>query len=350
MWSTRHLPIAVLMLLVLATLAQAQLAAGASAAAAGWAPKTPLGLDDVSGFAPKDNPLTEHKVLLGKKLFWDKRLSSTSAHSCQSCHTPEKGWADTLAVSMKANGRLNTRHTQSLYNTAFQKSWFWDGRASSLEAAVRLEWEEQLGASGKTEAIARKLNDLPGYRKLFEEAFGPGPVNPDKIVKAIASFTRTIMSANTHYDCYTEGAKASMSAAAKRGWELFRSTARCGVCHLPGYFTDGKYHMMGVGHGGLVKGDPGRMAIVDNPKLEGAVKTPTLRNVLAHPPFMHDGTFKTIEDVFKYYEMPYGAKNLAPEIEGGIHLNDAQKKDLIEFLKAIESADDPETSAKPDLP
>lgn len=346
---SRYLPIAVLMLMVLATFALGQ-SAGGTSPVPGWQPKTPLGLDEVTGFAPKDNPLTEHKVLLGKKLFWDKRLSSSAAHSCQSCHTPEKGWADTLAVSQQATGRMNTRHTQSLYNTAFQKSWFWDGRAKSLEEAVRLEWEEQLGAKGKVEEIARKLNDLPGYRKLFEEAFGPGPVNPDKIVKAIASFSRTIMSANTHYDCYTEGAKASMGEAAKRGWELFRSTARCGVCHTPGTFTDNKYHMMGVGHGGLVKGDPGRAAIVGDPKLEGAVKTPTLRNVLAHPPFMHDGTFKTIEDVFKYYEMPYGAKNLAPEIEGGIHLTDAQKKDIIEFLKAIESADDPDTSAKPDLP
>ncbi len=344
---TRHLLVVAISLLVLTTFVQAQ---GAPAGGAAWKGKTPIGLSDVSATAPRDNALTQAKVVLGKALFWDKRLSTTGMQACQSCHSPEKGWSDTLPVSVKATGKANTRHSPTLYNVAYNTAFFFDGRAQTLESAVRMEWEDQLGAKGKADSIAQKLDAIPGYKKLFEEAFGPGAVSADKIAKAIASFTRTILTANTPYDIFAGGTATAMSAAAQRGWDLFRGKARCGVCHSGNLFTDGKFHMIGVGHGGLVKGDPGRMTIVNDPRMEGAMKTPTLRNVLSHPPYMHNGCFGTLESVFKWYETPYGAKNLAPEIQGGLHLSAAEKADVTEFLKALESGDDPDTLSRPQLP
>jgi cytochrome c peroxidase len=255
----RHLVIAAISILVLTTFAQAQ---GAPAGGVEWKGKTPIGLPDVNATAPKDNALTQAKVVLGKALFWDKRLSSTGMHSCQSCHSPEKGWSDTVPVSMKATGKANTRHSPSLYNVAYNTAFFFDGRAQTLESAVRMEWEDQLGAKGRADAIAQKFDGIPGYKKLFEEAFGPGAASADKVCKAIASFTRTILTANSPYDHFAGGSTSAMSEAAQRGWDLFRGKARCGVCHSGNLFTDGKFHMIGIGHGGLVKGDPWRMAIL----------------------------------------------------------------------------------------
>ncbi|MBI4872886.1 MAG: hypothetical protein HY814_15140 [Candidatus Riflebacteria bacterium] len=322
----------------------------AAAAPAAWKPNTPLGLEDVTKMAPKDNPINNAKVRLGKMLFWDKRLSASGGNACQSCHAPDKGWSDTAPLSTKDNGKLNTRHTLSLYNVAYYKVFFWDGRASSLEEAVQMDWEDQLGAKGKTAELAKTLGANQTYGALFKEAFGEDGVSADKIVKAIATFCRTIMSANTHYDAFIEGQKSSMTDAAKRGWELYRTKARCNQCHTPGLFTNEAFHYTGLGLSGGADDDPARGKVTGDKKLNGFFRVPSLRNVMAHPPFGHAGSTPGMDDMLKYYEAPYGAPSLDPALQGGIHMTEAEKKDLVEFLKALESADDPDTISKPDLP
>ncbi|MBI3892240.1 MAG: cytochrome-c peroxidase [Candidatus Wallbacteria bacterium] len=313
-----------------------------------WSVKSPLGLEDVGLTAPDDNPITKPKVALGKKLFWDKRLSPQNTHACETCHDPEKGWTDGTQFSVKADGAINTRHSPTLYNVAYNKFFYWDGRAPSLEKQILAAWEGQMGAKGKTSELAKKINDVPGYKKLFGEAF-QGDANPDRVVAAIASFTRTIMSGNSHYDAYASGKQDAISDAAKRGFNLFRTKARCATCHPPGLFTDQGFHNIGVG-GGTPKEDPGYGKVANHPSYNGAFKTPTLRNVLSHPPFGHTGQFRNLMDFLKYAELPFDSPNMDPIFKGGIKLTEPEKSDLREFIRSLDSADDAETSSKPELP
>ncbi|MBI4867038.1 MAG: cytochrome-c peroxidase [Candidatus Wallbacteria bacterium] len=313
-----------------------------------WSAKTPLGLEDVGLTAPDDNQITKPKVVLGKKLFWDKRLSPQGTHACVTCHLPDKGWTDGTQFSVKADGSINTRHTPTLYNVAYNKAFYWDGRAETLEKQILAAWEAQMGAKDKVNELAKKIDDIAGYKKLFGEAF-QGDATPDRIVKALASFTRTILSGNSPYDAYAAGKADAISEAAKRGFAVFRTKGRCAVCHPPGLFTDQGFHNIGVG-GGTPKDDPGYGKVANHPSYNGAFKTPTLRNVMSHPPFGHTGQFRSVLEFLKYFESPFDSPNLDPIAKGGVKLTDAEKADLQQFLFSLDSADDPETTSKPELP
>src|SRR5215510_10676659 len=140
---------------------------------------------------PADNPITPEKVELGKKLFFDTRLSKTGKMSCESCHLPDKGWADGQQFSTKADGTKNTRHTPTLYNVGYFKQWYWDGRAATLEGQVTAAWKGQMG--GDPDAVAMTLNGIDAYKSDFQKVFN-GPATGANISKAIAAFVRTILS------------------------------------------------------------------------------------------------------------------------------------------------------------
>ncbi len=316
-----------------------------------WAFKTPHGLEDVMATAPNDNPITKPKWSLGKKLFWDKRLSPQGTHACVSCHLPERGWTDGTQFSVKADGTINTRHSPSLYNVAYNTAFYWDGRAKTLEDQILAAWEGQMAAKGKTAELATKINGIEGYKKLFGEAFNTtGTVTPEQIVKALATYTRTILSGNSLYDAFANGRKEALSEAAQRGFNLYRTKARCSICHPPILFTDQGFHNVGIGLTGGPNDDPGYGKVANHPSYNGAFKTPTLRNVTSHPPFAHNGSFRSVHELLKYFESPFAGPNLDPVIKGGIKLTDPEKADLDAFIRCLESADDPEVASKPDLP
>src|SRR5215831_18611816 len=162
----------------------------AATPAAAPAPKPDVGpLGEMA--VPPDNPITPEKAELGKKLFFDTRLSKTGKMSCKTCHMPDKGWADGLAVSTKFDGSMNTRNTPTLYNVGYYKQWYWDGRAATLEGQVTAAWRGQMG--GDPDAVAMMLNGIDAYKADFQKVFSE-PATGANISKALAAFVRTILS------------------------------------------------------------------------------------------------------------------------------------------------------------
>src|SRR4030095_6853672 len=167
---------------------------------------------------PADNPITPEKVELGKKLFFDTRLSKTGKMSCESCHLPEKGWADGNALSTKFDGSMTTRHTPTLINSRYYKQWYWDGRAATLEGQVTAAWRGQMG--GDPDAVAMTLNGIAAYKADFQKVYG-GPETGDNIAKSIAAFVRTIRSENSPWDKYQGGDKSAVGEDAVKGFAVF---------------------------------------------------------------------------------------------------------------------------------
>jgi cytochrome c peroxidase len=295
----------------------------------------PLGLPEIP--APPDNPLTADKIALGKQLFYDGRLSKSGKTSCLTCHLPEKGWADGLKVSKKDDGTLNTRHTPTLLNTAYNTSFYWDGRAPTLEKQIAAAWRGQMGLkddAGAAEA-AKTIGGIKGYAEAFQKVFGEAP-SPDNIVKALAAFTRTIVSGASKLDRFEAGDQKALSAAEKRGLELFRGKAKCSLCHAGALLTAWEFKNIGIGMN-QPNPDPGRGKIeATNPAMTGAFKVPSLRSVSKHPPYMHDGSLATLAAVVDYFEKPVESPHLDEKIKGGMPLTPAEKKDLLAFLKALD--------------
>lgn len=311
---------------------------------------TPLGLPDLMDYVPEDNKMFPAKIELGRKLFWDTRLSPSNTFSCETCHHPEMGWADGKRFSVKANGKPNSRHTPSLYNVAFNEDkYYWDGRKDSLEAQLLAAWKGQMGAGDQVAQITQKIAQIPGYKKLFDEVYGEGEVIYEDIVDAIATFVRTILSGNSAYDRYKAGDDSALTAAQKRGLSVF--SKRCASCHAGPVLTNNSFHNLGIGMD-EEKPDIGRAKPTKNEGYRGAFKTPTLRSITTHPPYSHDGRFATLKDILDYFGKPVEENNpnLDPQFKGGIPLTEEQKADLIEFLKALDGEANPETAARPALP
>jgi cytochrome c peroxidase len=296
---------------------------------------------------PARNPLTAEKIELGKHLFFDKRLGKDGKFSCESCHYVDKGWADANAVSIKANGKANARHSPALWNVGYQRVWYWDGRARSLEAQVLAAWKGQMGAGNDTEKHTALVAKLPGYQRLFKAAFGAKPIVASRVVDALASFVRSIRSGNAPFDKFEQGDKKAISPAAARGWELFRNKAGCAACHAPPLFTDFKYHNVGVGYD-KPEPDTGRAKVTKKAKDEGKFKTPALRSVSTHPPYLHNGSAKTLAEAVDYM-LSGGHTN--PNLDGGfkkVDLSKEQRAELVAFLKSLTPAATP--FEKPKLP
>ena len=300
----------------------------------------PLGVDlqSASYNVPKDNPLTEVKIKLGKRLFFEKALSADGTLACASCHVPEKGFADPQQFSVGIRGQKGGRQAPPILNRVFSRKQFWDGRAASLE-------EQALGpmmnpiemGHPNVQGILRYLQNDASYVAAFKEAFPEqaGAINDLTLSRAIASFERTILAGNSPYDRFTQNDdKAAMSEAAFRGYQLFLGKAACASCHVGFNFTDESYHNLGVGTTAK-KADLGRYEITKLDGHQGAFKTPTLRQVTDTAPYMNDGSLKTLEEVVAFYNQG-GRLNpsLSPKIKP-LGLSAQEQKDLIEFLKAL---------------
>jgi len=301
----------------------------------------PLGLPAAP--MPPDNPATAETVALGRRLFYDTRLSADGSIACASCHDPGRGFTDGQAVAKGIRGQKGSRSAPSLLNAAYYPVEFWDGRAASLEDQAGGPMANPIEMGQPHEVSVRKLAADPAYGPLFEKAFGRGPITMDKIAKCLASFERTLVSGDSPFDRYEYGHDPkAMSAAAIRGLAAFRDPARgnCVACHLIGkdyaLLTDGKFHNIGVGvdpTGELT--DLGRYLQTKVETDRAAFKTPTLRNVALTAPYMHDGSEKTLKEVVDYYA---GGANSNPQLDPAIeriHLSAQDRADLIAFLEAL---------------
>jgi len=284
---------------------------------------------------PKDNPQTPAKIALGRQLYFDKRLSSDKTINCASCHEPSHYWADPgHAVSKGVAHKLGKRNSPTILNAAYSVPQFWDGRALHLEKQAVGPVSNPLEMDLPMPKLLARLNAIPGYLKQFKAVFG-GPATADNVAKAIASFERTIVNGNSAYDEYLRGNKKALSASALRGMKLFAGKADCIACHSGPYFSDSKYHNLGIGYRNGKYSDVGRYDVTKKKSDMGAFKTPTLRNVAMTAPYMHDGSVKTLMDVVNIYNMG-GIPN--PNLDHDIKplgLSEAEKADLVAFLKSL---------------
>ena len=283
---------------------------------------------------PADNALTPARVELGKMLFFDPRLSGSGWISCATCHNPALGWGDGLPLARGDNMKKLNRHTPTILNSAYNKRQMWDGRFASLE-------EQALGPIASPDEmniemriLLERLRAIEGYRAHFERAY-PGEGITDKtIAKAIASYERTIVSGEAPFDRWLRGDAKAVSAAAKRGFELFRGKANCAACHQGPNFTDDGFHNIGVKPLAGVD-DPGRFAVAPVKIMKGAHKTPALRDVAITAPYMHNGAYATLREVVELYNRGGDDKsNLSPEMKE-LRLTEREVEDVVAFLKTL---------------
>lgn len=314
--------------------------------------EAPLGLPPVP--IPADNPPTVETIALGRKLFYDPRLSKKNTVSCASCHNPYIAFTDGRAISLGFGGALGKRNAPTLLNAAYSPLQFWDGRASSLEEQAGFPMANPVEMDQPHDVSVSKVRKDPTYQAEFAQAFGPGPVTLDLIEKSLASFERTLLSGNSPFDQYQYGGnKHALSPAAIRGLEIFRDPKRgnCVVCHTIedhyALFTNGTFHNIGVGvdaEGNLT--DLGRFDPTKAQAEKGKFKTPTLRNVALTAPYMHDGSLKTLKDVVDFYagggnSNPYLDKDIKP-----LHLSAQDRADLVAFLESL-TGDMPKNAGPP---
>jgi cytochrome c peroxidase len=272
--------------------------------------------------------------------------------SCESCHLPDKGWADGNALSTKFDGSMNTRHTPTLYNVGYYKQWYWDGRAKTLEAQVTAAWKGQMG--GDPDMVAMTLNGIDAYKNDFQKVFN-GPASADNIAKAIATFVRTIKSENSPWDKYQGGDKSAVSEDAVKGFDVFSNSdkANCTLCHLPPLYTDTLFHNVGIGMDKPMP-DMGRGKILADAKdpdaesMMGAFKTPTLRSITETAPYFHDGRAKTLDDAVDLM-LKGGIKN--PHLDEKLKprmISKEERAQLMAFLKSLTPESKP--FEKPQVP
>ena len=276
-------------------------------------PPIPAGLDAYLP-VPPSNPLTREKVELGRKLFFDKRLSVDGSVSCASCHDPGWAYGDRHELAVGVRGQKGIRRAPRLVNRGYGKSFFWDGRAATLEQQVvqPLANPAEMGSS---------VGDAAARAGVTEAA----------LRDALSSYVRTILSGNSPFDRYMAGESAAMSSQQQLGLQLFTGKAGCSTCHVGPNFTDEAFHNTGAGKGD----DPGRESVTARERERGAFKTPSLREAARTPPYMHDGSLATIEQVIDFYDK--GGKpnpHLDPEIRP-LHLSPAEKLALRAFLQAL---------------
>jgi cytochrome c peroxidase len=310
---------------------------------------------------PETNPVTPEKVALGRKLYFDKRLSKDGTVSCATCHDPAKGFSDGKRVSEGVGGQKGTRNAPTVMNAVFFELQFWDGRAASLEEQAKgpMTNPVEMGMASHDDVV-KVVRAQPEYDTAFKSVFGR-EATIDDVVAAISTYERTVVTGNSPFDRFVAGDKAAMSESAQRGWALWNGKARCNTCHPFGgatpNFSDNRFHNIGVAAKGRDFGalarqaaqesDPqklafhadfselGRYVTTKQPKDIGAFKTSGLRDIALSAPYMHDGSEATLLDVVKFYDKG-GEPN--PYLDGGIvplKLGEQEMKDLVAFMEAL---------------
>jgi cytochrome c peroxidase len=295
----------------------------------------PPGLDaDYAKWIPADNPLTTAKVELGKKLYFDPRLSVDGTVSCATCHNPTFGFSNGVQFSPGHKGQLGDRNSPTVINRLYSTVQFWDGRAVSLEEQALGPVQNPVEMANTLEGMISNLDRISGYKAEFKKAFGTEEITPDRVAKAIASFERTLLSANSPFDRFQEGETDAISESAMRGFAVFMGKGGCNECHSAPTFTDEQFHNLGVG---MDKENPdlGRFKVTNNEQDRGAFKTPTLRDITETYPYLHDGSVKTLGEVVEIYDRggtpnPWLDSKIKP-----LNLTDQEEADLVEFMKTL---------------
>lgn len=296
----------------------------------------------VWAFIPLDRPVPEHidypqgaapssrEVNLGRTLFFDPRLSFNQTQSCATCHNPQRGWGDGQTVSQGARGNRLSRNTPPLYNLAWNELFFWDGRAKSLEEQALAPITSPDEMNQPLDQLLPKLQGVPYYRQEFQAVYGSQGITAETLAQALAAFERSLIVNDTALDRFVQGDQQALTPAQQRGKQLFEGKARCVKCHDGANLTDGGFHNLGL------KGpDPGRQAVTQDATLQGAFKTPSLRNAALTAPYMHDGSLLSLEQVIEFYDRGGDERATADSEMQPLKLSKAEQADLQAFLQAL---------------
>lgn len=292
---------------------------------------------------PADNPMTVEGVALGKKLFFDPRLSADLTQSCSSCHLPSQAFDDTNRFSIGIDGIAGTRNAMPLFNHAWNltNKFFWDGRATSLEEQALEPINNPIEMHDNWVNVTNKISADATYRTMFANAFGSVTIDSNLITKALAQFERTLISGNSKFDRFLLR-QVSLTPSELSGFSLYmdESGGDCFHCHGDAtnpLWTDNLFHNNGLDASFT---DNGLGAITGNPVDNGKFKTPSLRNLIYTAPYMHDGRFRTLDEVLDHYSNGLQSsatvspllKNIA---NGGVQLTPQEKSDLKAFLLTL---------------
>jgi len=306
--------------------------------------------------SPERNPVTPQKVELGKKLFFDRRLSGDGTMSCATCHDPESGYSDGLAISLSYPTTRNWRNSPGLINAAYRKTLFRDGRSGSLEEQALFPMMSPFEMNRNLDYVEEVLKTVPAYVEAFETIFG-GEITRQRVAMAIAAFERTLVSRDTPLDRHLRGEKDALTATQRAGYGLFVGKAGCSGCHGGENLTDERYHNLGVPEDpkakedprvlatarfvGKVSGfpdyrslteDPGRFLVAKDPADWKAFATPPLREVARTAPYMHNGSFSSLEEVIDFFDRGGGQDPGKSPLLKPLGLSKEEKTALKEFL------------------
>ena len=331
----------------------------------------PLGLPKL--IEPETNLLTKAKIDLGRKLFFDRRLSLNDTFSCAMCHIPEQGFTNNeISMAVGIEGRSVRRNAPSIYNVAYAKKLFHDGREDSLEQQI---WGPLLAtnemANPSVGHVINKIREIPDYQGMFEKAFNGAAINMQTLSQALASYQRTLISANSAFDKWYFGKQENaLSDKAKRGFKLFTGKASCSTCHTIkndyALLTDDQMHNTGIGYnesmgirpekervllapgvyvdvdtkiidsvGEKLPADTGLYEITQNPNDRWKYRTPSLRNVSLTAPYMHNGSLSTLDEVVRFYSKGGIENKLMDPLIKPLNLSDEEQSELVSFLQSL---------------
>ncbi|WP_350333039.1 cytochrome-c peroxidase [Coralliovum pocilloporae] len=280
---------------------------------------------------PEGSPYSLHIATLGKMLYYDPRLSGAQNMNCVTCHNPSFGYEAPVARAIGAANTPLGRHAPTVLNLAWTDEFFWDGRAPTLAKQAEGPITAAVEMNGHFGQITDRLSEVDEYRQWFKRLFPETGITRENILRAIATYERTIVSARAPFDKWVDGDETAISEEAKRGFELFVGKAGCVACHSGWNMTDNRFHDIG-----LPSDDIGRGALEpDNPQAQHAFKTPGLRDLTHRAPYMHDGSIRTLEDVIIHYEGLWENRpSISPQMIR-FRLKKDERRDLVAFLQSL---------------
>lgn len=365
-------------LLVAAVMVVTSPSALAQTAAKPAAPATPPLATLAAPSSPTDNPTTPAKVELGKKLFWEARLSGNGSMPCVSCHVPTLGWGDGGAISRGYPGTKHWRNSQTVLNSAYYNKLFWEGNVTSLEGQAPAAAEGAVAGNGDSSVMEMRLRFIPEYVEAFRKVFGTEWPRINDAWRAISAYERTVVTdaKQVPFDRWLAGDKKALSESQQRGMALYNGKAGCIKCHNGALASDQMFHRLGVPEYPGFADDPllqithrwehyqkgvpegkyrdaptdfGLYYQTKNPKDIGKFRTPSLRELKYTAPYMHNGVFATLAEVVDFYNAGGGNDAQKSPLLKPLNLSGGEKADLISFLEAL-SMDKPLLHDEPKLP
>ncbi len=304
--------------------------------------------------APPGNPPSAAKIRLGKELYFDPRLSADGTVSCATCHNPALGWSDEGPTSAGIRGQRGGRRAPPVSNAAYSPLQFWDGRSPSLEDQAKGPIQNPIEMGNTHQAMIQTVSGISAYQAEFKAVYGEGPITVDQVAEAIAAFERTVVTTDSRFDRYARGDHGSLTKLEKEGLEIFNGKGHCTACHWGPYFSDGRFHNLGVPPRDPKNPDLGRFDVTKNPRDKGAFKTPTVRDAARRAPYLHNGSEQTLESLIDFYDRGGGQDPNLDPLMVPLGLSKHEKAALVAFIKSLDSLNPEVAAVKPidprDLP